>query len=81
MLRRCIALEPTFISAYKELVNLQRPEERGEYLKKVADLTPSDPYYKASFGDWLHNEGKGTRIRIGMHRVVQKALAKNSFCI
>ena len=58
MFERCIALEPTFIPAYLELIKLRPGIASGRLLREVVRLSPEDQDRHAQYGFWLLENGE-----------------------
>lgn len=57
MLERCIALEPRFVQAHRELLLLTPLAQRGGILDKLLDLEPNNWEHHHIYGNWLKERG------------------------
>lgn len=57
MLERCVKLDPKFVLAYLELVNLKSELLKGPLLRKVISLEPNNWEHYVRYAQWLENNG------------------------
>ncbi|XP_053599807.1 protein O-mannosyl-transferase TMTC1-like [Plodia interpunctella] len=57
MLERCISLEPRFVQAYLEILNLTEEDEKRAILDKLVELEPSNWEHYLLYGNWMKDRG------------------------
>lgn len=58
MLKKCLQLNPNYISAYLLLAKMYDGPIAGRLLKHVTKLQSANPNYFAFYAQWLHKKRK-----------------------
>ncbi|XP_061706674.1 protein O-mannosyl-transferase TMTC1-like [Cydia pomonella] len=57
MIERCLALEPRFVQAYIELLQLKNEDQKRGILDKLLELEPRNWEHYVLYGDWFKGRG------------------------
>lgn len=76
MLKKCLHLNPNYISAYLLLAKLYNGQIAGKLLKHVTRLQPTDSNYYMYYAQWLHKKRKCSKFCNGVGVVFDIAVSR-----